>query len=208
MLPGLLGRKVGMTHIFDDAGKMVPVCVIQAGPCYVTQIKNTDKDGYNAVQLGFGDIPKRRVKRPQAGHFKKAGTAPTRHLREFRVEDTNGVELGQVVGVDIFEVGDNIVVAGTSKGRGFAGVVKRYHFKGQTMTHGFMTHRRPCSIGATGPARVFKGIRGPGHMGAERVTQPSMRVIAVDAERNLVLVSGSVPGANGGLVEVRKAGRS
>lgn len=199
---------MGMTHIFDDTGKMVPVTVIQAGPCYVTQVKSAEgSDKYNAVQVGFGDVPKKRVTRPMVGHFNKAGTPASRHLREFRVDSVGDVSVGQMYGVDIFEVGESVIVAGTSKGRGFAGAMKRHHFHGQTMTHGFMTHRRPCSVGATGPARVFKGNRGPGHMGAERVTEKGLRVVAVDSDNNLVLVSGSVPGANGGLVEVVKAGK-
>jgi large subunit ribosomal protein L3 len=208
MLPGLLGRKVGMTHVFDDAGRMVPVSVIEAGPCFVTQIKNPERDGYSAVQLGFGLMPRRKTTKPMQGHFKAADVDPARHLREFRVSDTSDIALGQKISVELFDVGERIVVSGTSKGRGFAGAMKRHGFHGQTATHGFMTHRRPCSAGATGPARVFKGKKGPGHMGAERVSQRGLRVVAVDADRNLLLVSGSVPGANGGIVEVRKEARS
>ena len=208
MLPGILGRKVGMTHIFDDNGRMVTVSVIEAGPCFVTQIKNPERDGYTAVQVGYGEIPKRKANKPELGHLKVAGIEPVRHLREFRTDDIADVALGQKVSVDLFTVGEHVLVSGTSKGRGFAGAMKRHNFHGQTATHGFMCPRKPMSAGATGPQRVFKGHKGPGHMGAERVTQSGLRVIAVDTEKNLLLVSGSVPGANGGLLEVRKvAGR-
>ncbi len=204
MLPGILGRKVGMTHIFDDTGIMIPVSVIQAGPVFVTQIKAPEKDGYSAVQVGFEALPKRKINRPQHGHFRNAGVEPTRFLREFRVDDASSITVGQSFSVELFSPGDRIVVSGTSKGKGFAGGMKRHHFHGQTMTHGFMTHRRPCSVGATGPARVFKGHKGPGHMGDERVSQSGLKIVAVDVEKNLLLVSGSIPGAPGGLVEVRK----
>ncbi|MBX3119590.1 MAG: 50S ribosomal protein L3 [Fimbriimonadaceae bacterium] len=205
MLPGILGTKVGMTHIFTDEGKMIPVTVIQAGPVYVTQIKTEDTDGYKAVQVGFGEMSDKRLTFPKYGHLKKAGVGTNlRTMREFRVDDTSAFELGQQIGVDIFNEGDVIVVTGKSKGRGFAGGVKRYHFKGQHMTHGFMTHRRPNSSGATGPQRVFKGTRKPGHMGAEQVTQVGLKVVKVDTERNLILVDGSVPGPNGAFVVIKK----
>lgn len=202
MLPGILGRKVGMTHLFNEEGKMVPVTVIEAGPVVVTQVKTQDADGYSAVQVGYEDMKARKVTFPQAGHLKKAGVGPLKVLKEFRCE--GDCEPGQKFTVDIFAPGDKITVEGISKGRGFAGVVKRYRFKGQHMTHGYMTHRRPLSNGATGPARVFKGKRGPGHMGAAQITQPGLKVVQIDAERNLLLVSGSVPGAPGGLVKVEK----
>ncbi len=205
MLPGILGTKVGMTHIFTEEGKMIPVTVIQAGPVFVTQIKTEDKDGYKAVQVGFGEMSDKRLTFPKYGHLKKAGVGQNlRTLREFRVDDTAGFELGQEIGVDIFTEGQEIVVTGKSKGRGFAGGVKRYHFKGQHMTHGYMTHRRPLSSGATGPQRVFKGTRKPGHMGSEQVTQQGLKVVKVDTERNLILVDGSVPGPNGAFVVIKK----
>ena len=208
MLPGILGRKIGMTHIFNGVGKMVPVTVVEAGPVYVTQIKTDDKDGYSAVQVGYGDAKEKQLTFPKFGHLKKAGVGKNlRTLREFRVEKTDGFELAQEILVDIFGEGESVTVTGFSKGRGFAGGVKRYHFKGQHMTHGFMTHRRPLSNGATGPQRVFKGKRGPGHMGDAQVTQKGLKVVKVDAERNLILIDGSVPGPNGALVVINKVSK-
>jgi large subunit ribosomal protein L3 len=208
MLQGILGTKVGMTHIFTEAGKMVPVTVIQAGPVYVTQIKTTDSDGYNAVQVGFGEAKEKKLTFPKYGHLKKAGVNKhLKTLKEFRVDGTDGLELGQEIKADIFAEGDKITVTGTSKGKGFQGGVKRYHFKGQHMTHGYMTHRRPLSSGATGPQRVFKGTRRPGRMGGDTVTQKGLKVVRVDAERNLILVDGSVAGPNGALVVINKAAR-
>lgn len=208
MLPGILGTKIGMTHIFREDGKMVTVTVIQAGPVYVTQIKTEATDGYNAVQVGFGDAKEKHLTFPKYGHLKKAGIGKNlRTLREFRFQEAPAVELGQEITADIFAEGEKVTVTGTSKGKGFQGGVKRYHFKGQHMTHGYMTHRRPLSSGATGPQRVFKGIRKPGHMGDMTVTQKGLKVVGVDAERNLILVDGSVPGANGCLVTINKAAR-
>lgn len=208
MIPGILGTKVGMTHLFTEEGKMVPVTVIQAGPVYVTQIKTAEKDGYQAVQVGFGEAKESKLTFPKFGHLKKAGVGKNlKTLREFRVESVTGLELGQEFSADVFAEGDKITVTGDSKGRGFAGGVKRYHFKGQHMTHGYMTHRRPLSSGATGPQRVFKGVRKPGHMGDAQVTQKGLKVVKVDAERNLILVDGSVPGPNGALVVINKAAR-
>lgn len=208
MLPGILGTKVGMTHIFTDAGKMVPVTVIQAGPVVITQLKNEETDGYTAVQVGFGAAKDSKVTFPKFGHLKKAGVDHNvRTLKEFRVDSLEGLALGQTVSVDIFEAGEKITVTGTSKGRGFAGGVKRYHFKGQHMTHGYMTHRRPLSNGATGPQRVFKGSRRPGHMGDETVTQKGLKIVGVDTERNLLLIDGSVPGANGAEIVINKVAK-
>ncbi len=208
MLPGILGRKVGMTHIFNDAGKMVPVTVVEAGPVYVTQIKTEDKDGYSAIQIGYGDAKEKHLTFPKFGHLKKAGVGKNlRTLKEFRVEATDGFELGQEIGVDIFADGEAVTVTGDSKGRGFAGGVKRYHFKGQHMTHGYMTHRRPLSSGATGPQRVFKGVKKPGHMGDAQVTQKGLKVVRVDSERNLLLIDGSLPGPNGALVIIKKVAK-
>ena len=208
MISGILGTKVGMTHLFTEEGKMVPVTVIQAGPVYVTQVKTEETDGYNAVQVGFGEAKEKHLTFPKYGHLKKAGLDRNlRTLKEFRVSETAGIELGQEFKADLFEEGEKITVTGTSKGRGFAGGVKRYHFKGQHMTHGYMTHRRPLSSGATGPQRVFKGVRKPGHMGDATVTQKGLKVVKVDAERNLILVDGSVAGPNGALVVINKVAR-
>jgi large subunit ribosomal protein L3 len=207
MLPGILGTKIGMTQIYNDQGKVMPVTVIQAGPVVVTQVKTPEKDGYSAVQVGYGRASDRKLTFPKYGHLKRAGLDHNvATLREFRVSDTGGFELGQEFGVDLFQVGDSVTVTGTSKGRGFAGGVKRHHFKGQHMTHGYMTHRRPLASGATGPQRVFKGTKKPGRMGGDTVTQAGLKVVLVDSERHLILVDGSVPGANGSLVTIRKRG--
>ena len=205
MLPGILGTKIGMTHVYDGEGRMIPVTVIQAGPVWVTQIKTEDKDGYTAVQVGFGDAKEKHLTFPKFGHLKKAGlNHNVKTLREFRVEKADSYELGQEINADIFSEGEVVTVTGTSKGKGFAGGVKRYGFKGQHMTHGYMTHRRPLSNGATGPQRVFKGKRGPGRMGGDTVTQKGLKIVKVDAERNLLLIDGSVPGPNGAMVIVNK----
>jgi large subunit ribosomal protein L3 len=205
MLPGLLGTKIGMTNIFDEEGRTIPVTVLQCGPVFVTQIKTVESDGYAAVQVGFGDQSEKHLTFPKFGHLKKAGlTKNLRHLKEFRVKDVVGFEPGQEIGVEVLTEGDAVTVTGTSKGKGFQGGVKRYGFKGQHMTHGYMTHRRPLSSGATGPQRVFKGTRKPGRMGGETVTQKSLKIVKIDTERGLVLVSGSVPGPNGGLVTLNK----
>jgi len=197
-----------MTHVFTDEGKMVPVTVVQAGPVFVTQLKSEDKDGYTAVQVGYGEAKEKKLTFPKFGHLKKAGlTHNLKTLKEFRIDSTEGLALGQEITVDIFAEGEKITVTGTSKGRGFAGGVKRYHFKGQHMTHGYMTHRRPLSNGATGPQRVFKGKRGPGHMGDATVTQKGLKVVKIDAERNLILIDGSVPGPNGAQVVINKVAR-
>lgn len=214
MLPGILGTKIGMTHLFNEEGRMVTVTVVQAGPVYITQVKTDQEregksDGYNAVQVGFGDISDKHLTFPKFGHLKKAGLGKNlRTLREFRVEDPGQFTPGQeVTAGEIFADGDVVTVTGTSKGRGFAGGVKRYHFKGQHMTHGYMTHRRPLSSGATGPQRVFKGTRKPGRMGGDTVTQKGLKIVKVDAERNLLLIDGPVPGANGSLVTVKKVSK-
>jgi large subunit ribosomal protein L3 len=194
-----------MTHVFGEDGAMVPVTVIQAGPCFVTQIKTDEKDGYKAVQVGFGEKSDKSLTWPKYGHLKKAGVKGNlRWLREFRVADTAGFELGQEIKADVLAEGDEVTVMGVTKGRGFAGGVKRHGFSGQHMTHGYMTHRRPLSNGPTGPARVFKGKRGPGRMGGVQVTQVGLKVVKVDPERHLVLVSGSVPGPNGAFVTINK----
>jgi len=205
MLPGILGRKIGMTHLFTEGGKMVPVTVVEAGPVFVTQIKTDDKDGYTAVQVGFGEISDKNLSFPKYGHLKKAGVGKNlRTLKEFRVDAASGFSLGQEINVEIFAEGEVVTVTGKSKGRGFQGGVKRYHFRGQHMTHGYMTHRRPLSSGATGPQRVFKGVRKPGRMGNDQVTQKGLKVVKVDVERNLLLIDGSVPGPNGAQVIINK----
>jgi large subunit ribosomal protein L3 len=208
MLPGILGTKIGMTHLFTEDGRMVPVTVVQAGPVYVTQLKSEGTDGYTAVQVGYGDAKDKNLTFPKHGHLKKAGVGKNlRRLKEFRIDSVDGLNLGQEITVEIFNEGEDITVTATSKGKGFQGGVKRYHFKGQHMTHGYMTHRRPLSSGATGPQRVFKGVRKPGHMGSATVTQKGLKIVGVDLERNLLLIDGSVPGPNGGEVVVTKVGR-
>jgi large subunit ribosomal protein L3 len=203
MITGIVGKKVGMTQVFQDDGAVVAVTAIEAGPCTVTQIKTKAKEGYDAVQLGFGQA--KRINRPQRGHLKKLGLY--KHLREFRVEDASKIQLGDSVDVGIFHPGDLVDVTGTSKGRGFAGVVKRHHFAGSSKTHGQSDrHRAPGSIGAgTDPGRVIKGLKMAGHMGDERVTAQKLQVVKADPERNLLLVRGAVPGARNGLLIVRKS---
>lgn len=207
MMKSILGKKVGMTQIFDEDGQVIPVTLIEAGPCYVIQKKTPEKDGYNAVQLGFGEVKEKKLNQPELGHLKKADVPPLRYLREFRVSDHEDLEVGQLIKADIFEVGDLVDVAGTSKGKGFAGVVKRHGFAGGIKTHGQSDrHRAPGSIGAgTTPGRVFKGSRMAGRMGGERVTISNLEVMIVDPERNLLAVKGSIPGAKNGLVLVKEA---
>jgi len=203
---GIIGRKIGMTQLYADDGRAVPVTVIEAGPCVVIQRKSKEKDGYSAIQVGL--VERRRVKRvtrPMKGHFEKAGIPPCRVLREFRVDDGAEVKVGDKLSVDMFAPGDAINVTGISKGKGFQGVVKRHHFRGGAATHGSMFHRAPGSIGASAfPSRVLKGMRGAGHMGQEQVTVRNLKVIRVDAEKNIMLVRGAVPGANDGYVVIRK----
>jgi len=202
MIPGMIGKKIGMTQLFRDNGETV-VTVIEAGPCFVTQIKTEEKDGYNAVQLGFGEA--KRLNVPQKGHLKGVGLF--KYLREFRVEDVSSFKLGQKVDVDIFKPGDLVDVIGTSKGKGFAGVVKRHHFAGGPKTHGQSDrHRAPGSVGATTfPGRVLKGTRMAGHMGDDRVTVRNLEIVDVDSARNVLLVKGAVPGGRNGLLLIRKA---
>jgi len=206
MLKGLIGKKVGMTQIFDDAGVAIPVTLIEAGPCYVTQVRTPDTDGYAAVQLGFEEVKPKRLSGGQLGHLKRNNLPPLRFLREFRAKDAELKE-GESLTVALFAVGDTVDVIGTSKGKGFQGGVKRYHFHGGPKTHGQSDRNRaPGSRGSgTTPGRVYKGARGPGHMGNERVTTQNLRVVLVDAERNLLGVRGAVPGARGGLVVINEA---
>jgi len=206
MLKGLIGKKVGMTQIFDETGSAVPVTLIEAGPCFVTQVRTPEKDGYVAVQLGFEEIKPKRLTGGQLGHLKRNNLPPLRFLREFRAKETD-VKAGEKVTVDVFGVGEHVDVIGTSKGRGFAGAVKRYGFRGGPKTHGQSDRQRaPGSRGAgTTPGRVFKGSRGPGHMGNARVTSQNLKVVIVDPERNLLGVRGAVPGARGGVVMIKPA---
>ena len=205
MIPGILGKKIGMTQIFAEDGTLVPVTAIEAGPCVVTQIKTSAKEGYDAIQLGFGEAKK--LNKPQQGHLKQLGSF--KYLREFRIKDPSEVSLGQKVSVEIFQPGELVDVTGTSKGRGFAGVVKRHHFAGGPKSHGQSDrHRAPGSIGAgTDPGRVIKGLRMAGHMGNERVTVKNLKVIRVDPNRNLLLVKGAVPGPRNGLLSIRKVSK-
>ncbi len=208
MLKGLIGKKVGMTQIFDEAGSAIPVTLIEAGPCYVTQIRLPERDGYAAVQLGFEEVKPKRLTGGQLGHLKRnnMNLPPLRFLREFREKDP-GVQEGDTLKVDVFSVGDHVDVVGTSKGKGFQGGVKRYGFGGGPKTHGQSDRQRaPGSRGAgTTPGRVYKGSRGPGHMGHDRVTTQNLSVVLVDAERNLIGLRGSVPGPRGGLVIIKAA---
>ena len=204
MKKGMIGKKLGMTQLFARDGKLIPVTVIQATPCQVTQQKPVEVDGYNAIQLGFDAVEGKRVNKPLTGHFKKAGADTARYLREFRFEDTGKYEIGQRINIDIFEQGERIDVVGISKGKGFQGGVKRHHFKGGGASHGSMHHRAPGSIGASSfPSRVFKGQRLPGHMGQDRVTAMGLEIVAVKKEQNLLLVKGAVPGSKNGLVLIR-----
>ena len=205
MLKGLIGKKIGMTQIFDDDGAAVPVTLIEAGPCYVTQVRTVVSDGYSAVQLGFSETKPKRLTGGELGHLKRNDLPPVRYLREFRTKD-QGINEGDQLGVDVFEVGEFVDIVGVSKGKGFAGVVKRYHFAGGPKTHGQSDRLRATgSIGATsGTARVFPGKRMPGHMGNKQVTAPNLKVMLVDAERNLIAVRGSVPGPKGGVLVIKE----
>jgi large subunit ribosomal protein L3 len=206
----ILGRKVGMTQVFNEQGEAIPATVIEAGPCYVSQMKTLEQDGYRAVQLAFEELKPQRLSGGEKGHLARNELPALRHLREFRLRGDEGIEEGQRVLVDVFEVGDRVDVVGTSKGRGFAGVVKRYGFRGGPRTHGQSDRQRaPGSIGATTtPGRVWKGQRMPGRMGGVRVTAQNLRVEAVDPERNLLAVRGSVPGAKGGFLMIKQARKS
>ncbi len=208
MPKGILGKKVGMTQIFTGDGIAVPVTVIEAGPCTVVQKKTAEQDGYGAIQIGFGTKRERLFNKPLKGHFSRAGVRPLRFLRELRVEDPESYRVGQEIKADIFSQGEKIDVVGTSKGRGFAGGIKRHGFHRGPMAHGSKYHRRPGSLGAKGPARVFKGRKLPGHLGAQRVTVQNLEVVKVDAERNLLAVKGAVPGPNGALVLVKPSVKS
>jgi large subunit ribosomal protein L3 len=209
-IKGVLGTKLGMTQVFDDGGRIVPVTVVAAGPCVVTAVRTPDADGYAAVQLGYGEIDPRKVNRPEAGHFAKAGVTPRRYLVELRTTAATDYTLGQEVTAQTFEAGQLVDVTARSKGKGFAGVVKRHGFKGLSSSHGTKRkHRAPGAIGGCAyPGRVFKGVRMAGRMGGERTTAPNLTVHGVDADRGLLLIKGAVPGPAGGLVLVRTAVKS
>lgn len=206
MVNTILGRKLGMTQVWSEDDNIVPVTVIQAGPCTISQIKTQETDGYSAVQLGFGEITPKHVNKPMAGHFAAHGVEPSKYLREVRVEDTSLYSLGDKVTVADFSETKKVDVTGTSKGKGFAGVMKRYNFAGGPGGHGAHFHRAPGSVGQCAtPSRVFKGVRLPGHMGDERVTVRNLELVSVDADQNLMLVKGAVPGGKGGLLIIRMA---
>jgi len=205
MLKGLIGKKIGMTQIFDEQGVAYPVTIIEAGPCYVTQVRSQEQDGYAAVQLGFGEVHPKKLAGGELGHLTASQLPPMKFLREFRSKESATV--GDKLTVEVFAVGERVDVMGTSKGKGFAGAVKRHHFKGGKKTHGQSDrHRAPGSRGAgTTPGRVFKNARGPGHMGNDRVTVQALKVVLVDVERNLLGINGAVPGGRGGLVVIKEA---
>lgn len=206
MLKGLIGKKIGMTQIFDEQGVAYPVTVIEAGPCYVTQVREPQREGYSAVQLGFSEVNPKRLTGGQLGHLKTSELPPLRFLREFRAKE-HELKVGDKVTVDVFTVGERVDVIGVSKGKGFAGAVKRHHFHGMNATHGTSDRNRaPGSRGSgTTPGRVYKGARGAGHMGLDRVTSQNLKVVMVDAERNLLGVHGAVPGPKGGLILIKEA---
>ena len=200
----LIGKKVGMTQIFDEKGKVIPVTVIEAGPCVVSQVKSVETDGYNAIQLGFEDVKESKINKAEKGHFAKANIAPKKHLREFRVESVEGITVGTEWTVSEFAEGDKLDIQGTSKGKGFQGVIKRHGQHRGPMGHGSMYHRRPGSMGPTStPGRVFKGKKLPGHMGKVTVTIQNLDVIKVDTDKNVVLVKGSVPGPKGAILKLK-----
>ncbi len=204
MLKGIIGKKIGMTQIFDEAGKIVPVTVVEAGPCVVVQKKTAENDGYEAIQLGFGDIRSKNVTKPLQGHFKKADVAMKRTLKEFRLDDVSALNVGDIVKADAFAEGDIVDVCGTSKGKGFAGTIKRHNNHSLKDTHGTgPVHRHAGSMGAcSSPSRIYKGKGMPGHLGAERVTVQNLKVVKVDAENNLIAIRGAIPGPKGSVVTI------
>ncbi len=206
---GILGEKLGMTQVWDEENKIVPVTVVKAGPCVVTQVRSAETDGYAGVQLGFGAIDPRKVNKPAAGHYAKAGVTPRRHLVELRTDDASEYTLGQELGPDVFEAGQTVDVAGTSKGKGFAGTMKRHNFHGVGASHGaHRNHRKPGSIGAgSTPSRVFKGLKMSGRMGGDSVTVQNLTVHAVDMDKGLLLIKGAIPGSIGSLVFVKSAAK-
>src|SRR5687768_4154694 len=206
---GILGTKLGMTQVWDENGRLVPVTVVEAGPCVVTQVRTAESDGYAAVQIAFGAIDPRKVNKPMTGHFEKAGVTPRRHLVELRTADASDYAIGQELTAEVFESGQDVDVTGTTKGKGFAGVMKRHGFHGVSSSHGaHKNHRKPGSIGGCAtPGRVFKGVRMAGRMGSDTVTTQNLTVHAVDADKGLILVKGAIPGPKGGLVVIRSAAK-
>ena len=206
MAKGLIGRKLGMTQVFVGGEELIPVTVVEAGPCTVVQKKTQQTDGYDAIQLGFGAIKPHRVNQPELGHFKKSGAVPTRVLKEIRVDDADAYEVGQVLTAELFKPGDRVDVTGLSRGKGYQGVIKRHGFSGGPGGHGSMFHRKPGGIGAAeSPGRVFKGKKLPGQMGNKRVTVQNLQVVEVDLERNTIMLRGAVPGGKNGAVVLRNA---
>ncbi len=208
MKKAILAKKIGMTEIFDDAGNAVAVTVLQAGPCTVIAKKNSDKDGYTAVQVGFEPVEERKLNQPQLGHFAKAGVAPHRYLREFRLEDTSELEVGDQIKVDIFSPGDLVDVGGITRGKGFAGSIKRHGQHRGPMSHGSHYHRGPGALGSVDAARVFKGRKLPGRMGGDTVTVQKLKVVSIDPEKNIILVKGAVPGPRKGVLLVTDSSKA
>ncbi len=207
MKKGIIGRKVGMTQIFDEVGNVIPVTIVQAGPCVVVQKKTVENDGYNAVQVGFGDVADKNVNKPQKGHFEKAGVAPKKVLKEFRLEEIDSLNVGDILKADVFEAGEKVDVRGTSKGKGYAGVIKRLGYHSLKDTHGTgPVHRHAGSNGAcSSPSRVYKGKGLPGHLGFETVTIQNLDVVKVDAENNIIAIRGAIPGPKKGIVVISNA---
>ena len=209
MKKGLIGKKIGMTQLFDENGKVIPVTVVEAGPCTVVQKKTIENDGYEAIQVGFGDVKVQRVNKPMAGHFKKADVAPKKVLKECRLENTADVNVGDVLKADIFAAGDRVDVVGTSKGKGTAGVIKRWNFSRLKETHGTgPVHRHGGSLGVIDPARIFKGKKMAGHLGAEKVTVQNLDIVKVDVENNLIAIKGAIPGPKNGIVVIADSVKS
>ncbi len=204
-MKGILGTKLGMTQLYSEDGRIIPVTVVQAGPCFVIQKKTVESDGYNALQVGFGERREALANKPAKGHFAKAEKKVLRYLKEFRLDSVDEYQVGQELKADVFDQGENVDVVGTSKGKGFAGSIKRHNFQRGPMGHGSKSHRRVGSAGAKGPARVFKGTKRPGRMGGERVTIQNLEVVKVDPERNLLIVKGAVPGPKGSLLIVKSS---
>ena len=206
MKKALIGKKVGMTQIFDENGKIVPVTAIEVGPCTVTQIKTEEQDGYTAVQLGYGDVKESKLNKPELGKFKKSNIAPKKYLKEVRLDSIEGIKVGDELKADVFAEGDKVDIQGTSKGKGFQGVIKRWGQSRGPMGHGSMYHRRPGSMGSTStPGRVYKGKRLPGHMGVQTVTIQNLAIVKVDTDKNVILVKGSVPGAKGSILKIKSS---